>query len=285
MTRVARRCRDDVLRRFAGSHCTVVATRTRARSDALVAEERWRPGDGPVANPAGRRCRYVLHRHIRAREHAARHVAHGTFPGCAVEKSIYVARLASHRTVRSAEREACHRMIEIDPACSFRGRVNREHDRHTDESERHDNVLKSRAQQPPDRMTCLPPRPRLVIDAIFPQQCAVLSRCCPTYTAMDMPPFGVSQTKRIQDKHLLATVPSLPIQRLFPRTLQTSLSADTVMCAFSTRTNCNAAAQLPEVGSEMATRALLPKPPVMHVVAVVAVNATPTCGVYGLAGP
>jgi hypothetical protein len=91
--------------------------------------------------------------------------------------------------------------------------------------------------------------------------------------------------KRIQDKHLLATVPSLPIQRLFRRTLQTSLFADTVMCAFSTRTNCNAAAQLPEVGSEMATRALLPKPPVMHVVAVVAVNATPTCGVYGLAGP
>lgn len=59
----------------------------------------------------------------------------------------------------------------------------------------------------------------------------------------------------------------------------------TMPSALSARTHCNAAAQIPEVGCEMATRALLPKPTVVYVVAVVAVNATPSGGVYVLAGP
>jgi hypothetical protein len=80
-----------------------------------------------MADPARRCCRYVLHRHIRTREHAAGHVAHGAFSGCAVEKTIYVAGLTTYRAVRAGEWETSHRMIEVDPTCSFRARVNRDH--------------------------------------------------------------------------------------------------------------------------------------------------------------
>ena len=81
-------------------------------------------------------------------------------------------------------------MIEIDPTCSFCGSVNRYRQHNGDERERRDRVLKARAQELLDPASCALTRPLHVIGAIFWQQCAVLSRCSPTYTATDMPPFG-----------------------------------------------------------------------------------------------
>lgn len=84
MTRVTRRGGDNVLGRLARRRCTVMATRTSARRHTLVAEKRRRPGDSPVAVRTRGSCRYVLRRHVRTREHASRHVAHGALPGRSV---------------------------------------------------------------------------------------------------------------------------------------------------------------------------------------------------------
>ena len=77
-----------------------MATRTSTRRHTLVTEECRCPGDGPVAIRARGSCRYMLHRHVRTREHAARHVAHGAFPGCSMQKTVDVAGLTTYRTVR-----------------------------------------------------------------------------------------------------------------------------------------------------------------------------------------
>ena len=84
MTRVTRRYRDNMLGGLARRRCTVMAIGTCTRRHTLVTKERRCPGNRPMAIRARRRRRYMLHRHVRTREHAARHVAHGAFPGRAV---------------------------------------------------------------------------------------------------------------------------------------------------------------------------------------------------------
>lgn len=114
-----------MVNRFAGGQgeTAVMTGLAGALLDARMTENHLIPGNSPVANVAGLRCRDVLDRKLGGAEACRVPVASGAVARCAAEYSLQVTRLAAGLFVLAGEEETGRCMIEIERVLRRRGRL------------------------------------------------------------------------------------------------------------------------------------------------------------------